>query len=66
LIDGRTNPEFIIGFCIVAFPNPHLVLLVFGAGFSGEEKGGGGTVGGELGSGPVLCHVSVNSHIYGM
>jgi len=51
----------------VAFPNPHLVLLVFWwAGFSGEEKGGGGTVGGELGSGPVLCHVGVNSHIYGM
>ncbi len=38
----------------------------FGAGFSGEEKGGGGTVGGDLGSGPMLCRVSVNSHIYGM
>jgi len=23
----------------MAFPNPHLLLLVFGAGFSGEEKG---------------------------
>jgi hypothetical protein len=27
----------------------------FGAGFSGEEKGGGGTVSGELGYRPVLC-----------